>query len=205
MAGTGRVGAALIIAGWLAGCAPSEVSKEPIGDFRLGHNITIADNIQAGPFSRELVEAEIETAMQDAIEDRLGHLDGDGLYHIGIYIGAAVLALPGVPLVYTPSSNMVFEVNVFDNNTRERVHGEAHRMLVGEGFENTVPILGSGLTRPRAQQIENIAQNAARQVEAWMRENEEWFTPEPGQERIPFGDNEELPEGAEEAIRPSGA
>jgi hypothetical protein len=173
----------------LAACTPSsEMSDEPLGDFRLGHNIAIADDVQAGPFTRALNEDELELAMQNAIQQRLGRFDGDGLYHIGIFIGAAVLALPGVPLVYTPQSNMVLEVNVFDNATRQRLNEEPKRLVVGEGFENTVPILGSGLTRERQEQIDNIAANAARQIEDWLRENEEWFTPKPGQVRVPFGD-----------------
>jgi hypothetical protein len=166
----------------------SEMSDEPLGDFRLGHNIVIADEVQAGPFTRALNEEELELAMQNAIQQRLGRFDGDGLYHIGIFIGAAVLALPGVPLIYTPQSNMVLEVNVFDNSTRQRLNEEPKRLVVGEGFENTVPILGSGLTRERQEQIDNIAANAARQIEDWLRENEEWFTPKPGQVRVPFGE-----------------
>jgi hypothetical protein len=180
--------AGLVVLAGLAACAPAEMSREPLGDFRLGHNIAIADDVQAGPFTRALNEDELELAMQNAIQQRLGRFDGDGLYHIGIFIGAAVLALPGVPLIYTPQSNMVLEVNVFDNSTRQRLNEEPKRLVVGEGFENTVPILGSGLTRERQEQIDNIAANAARQIEDWLRENEEWFTPKPGQVRVPFGE-----------------
>lgn len=184
-------GLACGLALFLAACAPSsELSQEPLGDFRLGHTIVIADNVQEGPFSRDLIEDEIEVAMQDAIRQRLGRFDGDGLYHVGVYIGAAVLALPGVPLLYTPQSNFVFEVNVFDNATRQRLNPEPHRMIVGEGFENTVPVLGSGMTRDRQEQIANISANAARQIEDWLRENEAWFVPEPGQVRVPFGEAE---------------
>lgn len=198
------------MAALLSACASSsEMSDEPLGDFRLGHNIAIADNVQAGPFTRELNEAELETAMQNAIQQRLGRFDGDGLYHIGVYIGAAVLALPGVPLVYTPQSNMVIEVSVFDNSTRKRLNAEPHRMIVGEGFENSVPVLGSGLTRDRQEQIDNISANAARQIEDWLRENEEWFTPKPGQVRVPFGDDErtateDAARGAAETLLPDG-
>jgi hypothetical protein len=186
----GKTGLALAgIMVLLGACtSSSEFSDDPLGDFRLGHNIAIADNVQAGPFTRALNEAELELAMQNAIQQRLGRFDGDGLYHIGVFIGAAVLALPGVPLIYTPQSNMVIEVNVFDNATRERLNEEPKRLVVGEGFENTVPILGSGLTRSRQEQIDNIVRNAARQIEDWLRENEEWFTPKPGQARVPFGE-----------------
>jgi hypothetical protein len=185
-----RIGIGALALAVLAGCTPPPPSEEPIGDFRLGHNIVIADNIQAGPFSRELVEEEIEVAMQNAIQQRLGRFDGDGLYHIGVYVGAGVLALPGVPLVYTPQSNFVIEVSVFDNATRKRLNEEPHRLVIGEGFENTVPILGSGLTRYRQEQIENVAANAARQIEDWLRDNPEWFVLKPGQERVPFGEAE---------------
>jgi hypothetical protein len=190
MAQARTVIAGLMVLAGLAACAPAEMSNEPLGDFRLGHNIVIADNIQAGPFTRELVEEEIEVAMQTAIQQRLGRFDGDGLYHIGVYVGAGVLALPGVPLVYTPQSNMVIEVNVFDNATRQRLNAEPHRMVIGEGFDKTVPVLGSGLTRMREEQLANISANAARQIEDWLRENEAWFTPKPGQVRVPFGDDE---------------
>jgi hypothetical protein len=185
-----RIGIGALALAVLAGCTPPPPSDEPIGDFRLGHNIVIADNIQAGPFSRELVEEEIEVAMQTAIQQRLGRFDGDGLYHVGVYVGAGVLALPGVPLVYTPQSNFVIEVSVFDNATRTRLNPEPHRLVIGEGLENTVPILGSGLTRYRQEQIENVAANAARQIEDWLRDNPEWFVPKPGQERVAFGEAE---------------
>lgn len=187
----------LVLAATLAlaacGRAP-EMSDAPLGDFRLGHNVVIADNIQAGPFSRSLVEAEIETAMRQAIGERFGRFDGDGLYHLGIYIGAAVLAQPGVPLIYTPRSSYVLEVNVFDNATQRRLNEEPNRIVVGEGVENTVPILGSGLTRSREEQIANISRNAARRIEDWLRENEGWFTPKPGQVRVPYGDAVPVPE-----------
>jgi len=190
----------------LSACAASEtpMRDEPLGDFRLGHNIVIADNVQEGPFSRDLVEAEIELGLQRAVEERLGRFDGDGLYHIGIYVGVAVLAQPGIPILYTPASTFVFDVSVFDNETRQRLTPEPHRMFVGEGIDNAT-LLGSGLTRSRQEQIANISRNAAGQIEEWLRENEEWFTPRPGQVRVPFGDDEVLPDGAEAAIRPEGA
>ena len=79
---------------------------EPLGQFRLGHNIAIADDVQRGPFSRQFTEVQLETAVQNAVAKRLRRYDGDGLYHLGIVVGAVVLAQPGIPVVYAPSSNI---------------------------------------------------------------------------------------------------
>jgi len=201
-----RAGLVFAVGLALSACASSNapMSDEPIGDFRLGHNIVIADYVQEGPFSRDLVEAEIELAMQRAIGERLGRFDGDGLYHIGVYVGAAVLAQPGIPIIYTPRSTLGLDISVFDNETRERLTPEPHRLFVGEGIDNE-NLIGSGFTRTRQEQIENLSRNAAGQIEAWLRANPQWFTPKPDQVRVPFGDNEVPPEGAEDAIRPDGA
>ena len=40
---------------------------EPIGDFRLGHNVVVAKDTTEGPFSRNEEEAELETALRGEI------------------------------------------------------------------------------------------------------------------------------------------
>ncbi len=143
--------------------------------------------------------------MRDALVDRLGRYDGDGLYHVGVYVGAAVLAQPGVPFVYVPGTNVVIDVSVFDNATRARVHGEPERMIVGEGLENWVPILGSGLTRDRREQIDNVAAALAKRIEDWLKDNPDWFAPEPGPARVPFTRGTPPPAAAAALVRPSDA
>lgn len=184
--------AALLAATALAACTGSTGTRGPaeLGDFRLGHNIVIADNVQEGPFSRDLDVDQIETAMRDEVDDRLRRYDGDGLYHLGIYIGAMVLAQPGVPVLFAPRSNMVFEVFAFDNATQSRLNEEPNRIIVSEGLDNSVPILGSGLTRTPEEQLANLVENAAIQIEDWLIENPDWFDPKPGQVRVPFGEAE---------------
>ena len=184
--------AALLAAAALAGCtgATPHAGPKTLGDFRLGHNIVVADNVQEGPFSRDLDIELIETAMRDEVDARLRPYDGNGLYHLGIYIGAMVLAQPGVPIVYTPRSNMVFEVFAFDNATRTRLNDEPMRIIVSEGLDKTVPILGSGLTRTPEEQLDNLVENAAIQIENWLRGNPQWFAPKPGRARVPFGEAE---------------
>ncbi|NNE78686.1 MAG: hypothetical protein HKN18_00300 [Silicimonas sp.] len=173
----------------LLGCAAEEDLSEtpkPLGQFRLGHNIAIADNVTKGPFSREFTETQLEASVQNAVAKRLRRYDGDGLYHLGIVIGGIVLAQPGVPVVYAPQSVMILDVTVFDNTTKKKLNDEPERIFAGEGFSNSVPILGSGHVRSADEQLENLSASAAKQIEAWLNEHPEWFEPRPGQVRLPY-------------------
>ena len=177
---------------FLSACAAEDDLSQPpeaVGQFRLGHNIAIADNVQLGPFSRTLSEETIEAAVQDAVAQRLRRYDGNGLYHLGLNVGGLVLAQPGVPLIYSPKSVMIVDVTVFDNSTQAKLNEEPKRFLVGEGFKNSVPIIGSGYVRSAEEQLVNLSASFARQLEDWLREQGEeegWFAPVPGQVKVPF-------------------
>ena len=159
---------------------------EPLGQFRLGHNIAIADNVTKGPFSREFTETQLEASVQNAVAKRLRRYDGDGLYHLGIVVGGIVLAQPGIPVVYAPQSVMILDVTVFDNTTQKKLNDKPERIFAGEGLKNTVPFIGSGYVRSAEVQLENLSASAARQIEDWLRENPQWFTPREGQIRVPY-------------------
>ncbi|MBM9596314.1 hypothetical protein [Roseitranquillus sediminis] len=180
--------AAIAMLGLLAACAgqPLEERPEPIGDFRLGHAIALAESPTKGPFSREATPEQLKAAVDSAVRARLGRYDGDGLYHLGIVVGGYVLAQPGVPIVYQPKSILMLDVTVFDNATQQKLNPEPKRITAFEGLQNTVPILGSGLTRGADEQLANLAEQAAVQIEDWLRENPQWFEPEPEQQRVPF-------------------
>lgn len=174
---------------FLAACAAEEdlsLPPEPLGQFRLGHNIAIADNVQRGPFSRDFTEAQLEASVQNAVALRLRRYDGDGLYHLGIVVGGIVLAKPGIPIVYAPQSVMILDVNVFDNATQEKLNDEPERITVGEGLRNAVPVFGSGYVRSPEEQLENLSFAAAREIEEWLRDNPDWFASRPGQVRVPY-------------------
>ena len=185
----------------LAACAAEDLSGPPpeLGDFRLGYNIVQARDVTKGPFSRDATAEELTTALRDAIDARLGRYDGDGLYHLGIAIGAYVLAQPGLPVIYTPKSVLIFEVTVYDNATRQKLNPEPHRITVFEGLRNIAPVIGSGIARDKEAQLENLAAEGARAVEAWLRDHPEWFTPDPGAQRIEF-DRAVLRERSDAAI-----
>lgn len=180
---------AVVAALLLVGCAADEdlsLPPDPLGDFRLGHNIAIADDTVRGPLSREFTETQMEAAVQNAVAKRLRRYDGDGLYHLGIVVGGVVLAQPGIPVIYAPSSVMLLDVTIFDNATQEKLNEEPMRIQAGEGFGNMVPFLGSGLVRGPEEQLANLSANAARKIEKWIRANPEWFEPKPGQVRVPY-------------------
>jgi hypothetical protein len=165
----------------------------PLGQFRLGHNIAIADNVTKGQFSSEFTDTQIEVAVQNQVAQRLRRYDGDGLYHLGIVVGGIVLAQPGVPIVYAPKPVMILDVTVFDNATQEKLNAEPKRIFAGEGMRNAVPFLGSGNVRSVELQLENLSASAAREIESWLRENPDWFTTREGQIRVPYDADVNVP------------
>lgn len=180
--------ALLLVCLALAACGSRPAAEAPValGNFRLGYNIVQANDVQQGPFSRRVSEGELTAALERAVEARLGRYDGDGLYHLGIAIGAYVLAQPGLPVVYTPKSVLIFEVNLYDDATQTRLNAEPYRITAFEGVENLAPVVGSGLVRSKEEQLSNLAAEGARIVERWLTRNAVWFAPDPEAARIPY-------------------
>jgi len=168
-------------------------APKPLGEFRLGHNIAIADNVTLGPFSRQLSETKLEASVQNAVAKRLRRYDGDGLYHLGIVVGGLVLAQPGIPVVYAPQSVMIVDVTVFDNSTQEKLNAKPKRITSGEGLRNAVPFLGSGYVRSADEQLANLSESVALGIERWLKDNPEWFEPKPGQIRVPYNVRTQAP------------
>ncbi|MCF2905715.1 hypothetical protein L0666_12020 [Octadecabacter sp. CECT 8868] len=151
-------------------------TPDPIGTFRLGHNIAVVNEPVLGPFSRTITDDEWQAAMVAAVDDRFGEARyfGDKYFHIGVAVEAYVLAYPGVPLVYSPKSVLIFSVNFFEDSTQTKLNDEAIQITVFEPC-CTVPLLGSGFTRDAEAQMEGLSFNAARAIERTMRENADWF------------------------------
>ena len=153
----------------------------PLGDFYFGHNIVVADTAQRGPLSREATAEEWEEALRTEMDRRFRRFDGDRLYHLAIGVEGYILAMPGVPVVAAPRSALIFVVSVWDDAEGGPINERPHRITVLESLGGD-SIVGSGLTRDAATQMQDLSQNAARAVENWMRENIEWFQrfpPEP--------------------------
>lgn len=157
------------------------LTPDPIGTFRLGHNIAVVNEPVQGPFSRTVTDDEWKAAMETAVADRFNETRffGDKFFHVGVAVEGYVLAYPGVPLVYSPKSVLIFSVNFFEDSTQAKLNDEAIQITVFEPC-CTVPLLGSGFTRSGEEQMEGLSFNAARAIERTMRENADWFggTPE---------------------------
>ncbi len=167
----------------MAACTnPNDLDEAPIylGNFHMGHNVSVAPNLTKGPASREASKEEWIAAMVGAMDERFSRYDGDKLYHFGISIEGYVLAIPGVPVVASPKSALILHVTVWDDAAQAKLNEEPHQVTVIESFSANT-ILGSGLTQSREKQMENLSRNAAKLIQNWMvRENNThgWFEDE---------------------------
>ncbi len=171
----------VLVCAVLAGCSRSGRdlgAPEDLGDFRLGHNVVVAENATQGPFSRTATSEELQSALVTQIDRRLG-LDryaGDKFYHLGVAIDGYILALPGVPLVASPKSALIISVRVWDDAAGVKLTEEPKQLTVLESFSGGT-VIGSGLTRTKEEQLQNLVENAALAIENYLLENREWFGP----------------------------
>lgn len=177
----------------LAACGRNDLEEPPVplGDFALGLNIVVADNVQKVPISREASVEEWEEVMKEAVADRFGRYQGPKLYNIGISVDGYALAPPGIPVVAAPKSVLVITANVWDDAAQLKLNEEGKQITVFESLSGET-VIGTGLTRNRKQQMEALSYNAVKRVEEWFLQNPEWFGLPP------------LPEEPETAVRPSG-
>ena len=167
--------AVLLGASLLAACQNNDLAEAPVplGNFELGLNIVVADNMKKVPISRPATVAEWETAMIKAVDDRFGRYSGTKLYNIGIAVDGFALAPPGIPVVAAPKSVLVITANIFDDAAGTKLNAEGAQFTIFESFSGET-VIGSGLTRSREKQIEILSYNAAKRVEQWILENPEW-------------------------------
>ncbi len=183
-----RVAGLGIALAFLAACSlPADVDEPSVslGNFRLGHNIVVVDNPEVGPFSRTVTDEEWKERMTQAMSDRFGGYDGEKFYHIGVKMDLYVLALPGIPVLFTPKSVLVLTVNMWDDSTGEKVNAEEKVFTVFEGLSGET-VVGSGLTRGKKKQMAVLSNNAAKMIQDWILENPEWVglppLPQPAEE-----------------------
>ncbi|KIN62272.1 hypothetical protein Z946_1129 [Sulfitobacter noctilucicola] len=149
----------------------------PLGDFNLVHNIAVAPKAVKGPLSREVSEEVLVKALTDATEERFGRYSGTRDYHFGMSIEGYVLAQPGIPLVFSPKSILIINVTVWDDAKNKKLTPKPHQITVLESLDQG-PVVGSGYTKSAEEQLKNLAQNAAKQLENYLvQQNKEngWF------------------------------
>jgi hypothetical protein len=175
----------------LTGCGGNDLAEQPVplGDFVLGLNIAVADNVEKVPISREASIEEWEAAVQQAVDARFGRYEGARVYNIGVGVNAYALAPPGIPVVAAPKSVLVVTANIWDDATGTKLNPEGKRLLVFEEF-SAENVVGTGLTRSKARQIEVLSYNAAKAIEDWLVANPQWFQnpPVPGDRTEGEGD-----------------
>lgn len=200
--------AALLAAGVLAACAapdPLEEDLPDMGDFRLAHNIVVAENMQQVPPSRNATPEEWVEIVTAEMDRRFGGYEGERLYHLGISVDGYALAPPGIPIVLNPRSVLVLSVNVWDDALGAKLHEEPEQILIFEGASPESFLLGSGLTRTREEQMQILARNAARRVQQWMLENPEWFNIDPDAAEVAAAEIAEIAEASETPLDAAGA
>lgn len=165
----------------LSACGKSDLAEPPVplGDFALGLNIVVADKVQKVPISRKATVEEWEAVMAKAVEDRFGRYSGPRLYNIGIAVEGYALAPPGIPVVAAPKSILVVTANVWDDAKGQKLNDEGHQITVFESLSGDT-VIGTGLTRSKAQQMEALSYNAVKKVEQWFLTHPEWFNIPPG-------------------------
>ncbi len=184
---------------------PLEEDLPPMGDFRLAHNIVIADNMQQVPPSRNATPEEWEELLTSEIDRRFSGYEGDRLYHIGVAVDGYSLAPPGIPIVLSPRSVLVLSVNIWDDELGRKLHEEPEQIIVLEGTDPEGFLLGSGLANTREEQMQTLARNAARRIQLFMLENPEWFSLDPDAAAAAVAEVGALAEAAETAVAVEGA
>lgn len=154
----------------------------PLGNFRLGHNIVIAPNLTKGGFvSREISDEKWVAAMKKAVDDRFGRYEGDKIYNFGISLEGYVLAQPGIPVVMSPQSVLIFKVTIWDDYNQKKLNDEPHQITVLESVSGEA-VVGSGLVMSAEQQLDDLVINASKQIERWLATQNRrngWFSETP--------------------------
>lgn len=173
-----RVAALILGLSVLAACQKSDLQEPPVpmGDFVLGLNIVVADNVQKVPISRDATPEEWKVAMTKAVSDRFGRYSETGtkFYNLGISVDGYALAPPGIPVVLKPRSVLVITANIWDDAAQKKLNPEGKQITVFEKMSGAT-VVGSGLTQSKEKQMEILSYNAVKAVENWLLDNPEWF------------------------------
>lgn len=173
-----RPALALCLIALISACGRNDLAEPPVplGEFALGLNIAVADNVEMVPISRPATAEEWETAMIKAVDDRFGQgrYMGGKLYNIGISIDAYALAPPGIPVVAAPKSILVVTANIWDDAAQKKLNPEGKQITVFESLSGET-VIGTGITRSKKQQMDALAFNAVKRVEDWLLEHPDWF------------------------------
>ncbi|PWR04439.1 hypothetical protein DKT77_01820 [Meridianimarinicoccus roseus] len=150
-----------------------DVERSGLGDFSLDRLVVIVDDPTSSIVSRTVSDAQLKTAVTDAVGARLRRFEGEGSYSIGIKVQGYVLAPPGIPVLFAPRSTLFLSVNAYDS-VPQRLNVDTRNLTIWEDAGGDT-VVGSGYTQTAQEQLDELADNAAIEIELWLRENEAWF------------------------------
>jgi len=153
---------------------PPVVKPAPLGDFKLGFAVAVADKVKKGPLSREASQDELVNAMKTELNRVFTAYEGSKFYNLGVSIDAYILAVPGIPIVASPSSALVVTLSVWDDAKAKMILDEPKQFTVLEKFSGKT-LFGSGLTKSREQQLAELTNAAVKQMQDWLYKNESLF------------------------------
>jgi hypothetical protein len=144
-----------------------------LGDFRLQHLVVIVDEPIQGAVSRSVTDTQLKDAVTNAVDARFRRFAGDTPYSIGIKVQGYVLAPRAVPVLFAPRSQLFLSINAYDG-AQQRLNEDTRNLIVNERAGGDT-VVGSGYYQTAEEQLAELAENAAIEVERWLRENEDWF------------------------------
>jgi hypothetical protein len=172
----------------MTACASNVQDQPPasLGEFKLGHNVVIADKAQQGPISRDATPEEWVSTLTSAVDRRFGGFEGSQLYHIGMSVEGYMLGPPG--FIYNPRSMLILNVTVWDDAAGKKLNEKVHQIQVLEDTTGETAFVGSGRVRTKEQQMDGLAANAMDRLGEWlveMNETNGWFAKRPDAEIAP--------------------
>lgn len=147
---------------------------QPMGRFLMGHSVTVVNEPEIGPFSREASDEAWVEAINFAMKERFDRYDGDKYFHIATSVDGYVLAMAGIPVVLSPKSVLIASVTVWEDETGKKINDEPKVFTASEEMSSD-NLVGTGLTKTADEQMLSLSRSMAKQVHDWMLENKEWF------------------------------
>jgi len=151
----------------------ADVERSGLGDFTLDRLVVIVDDPTSSIVSRNASDAQLKQAVTEAVDTRLRRFDGAGSYSIGIKVQGYVLAPRGIPVLFAPRSTLFLSVNAYDD-VPSRLNADTRNLTIWENAGGDT-VIGSGYSQTAQDQLDELAANAAIEIERWLRENEDWF------------------------------